>query len=289
MAQLHPAREAPQDGGTLVTTEVVIGAHAHEVEDALQQQLFVLPDRRLTCRRRHQGGESLLLPVQVAQARGDLAHRQDQVRGLGLDDGPWHALVRGLMRVLHQHQSPRFLDRFRPHGAVGAAAGKHDGKAVAMAFRQRAKEDIDGRAAPVRLMKGCGADARLTDLELVVGRDHVDMIGLELEPPVADLGDGHLRAPANDRGELAVVVGREMHDHDIGKPEIGRDRVEELAQRFDATRRGADSDYGYPLGESRGPFTVILAWHRIPPRGRCATLERRRPRSRWPVAVERAF
>ena len=58
---------------------------------------------------------------------------------------------------------------------------------------------------------------------------------VRLEPHLCgDLGDRNQRGVLKDLGELAVVVGRQMQDDDVGSAAVGRDRAKELLQRLDA-------------------------------------------------------
>jgi hypothetical protein len=147
------------------------------------------------------------------------AKRQDQRIG---DLGALGAVARLSISGLeerHQHESAGLLHRAGADDTVRAATGKYD-----------------RRAAAARIPERRGADHPLADLELVVGRDHVDMVGLELELLVADLDDRHPGPSAENGRQLTLVVGRQMDDDNVDEPEIDGRRVEERTQRFDTAR-----------------------------------------------------
>src|SRR5262249_7039517 len=89
------------------------------------------------------------------------------------------------------------------------------------------------------------------------------MVRLELQLVIADLGDWHFRAPTDDGGEFAVVVGRQMHDHDVRDAEIRRYGVEESSYRFDSARGCADTDDSDPL-RTRGLLRLLVGRHVSP-------------------------
>ena len=152
-------------------------------------------------------------------------------------------------RVLHEHDAAGFLDGTRAERAVRAAAGKDHGEAVAIAFGERAEEHVDGRPPLAHVAERSRGDLAARDHELAIRRDDVDAVRRELEVlVVADLEDAHFRAAAEDRGELALVVGREMHDDDVRHAEIGGNGGEERPQCVDATGRSTHSDDGDARG-----------------------------------------
>jgi hypothetical protein len=69
-----------------------------------------------------------------------------------------------------------------------------------------------------------------------------------------------LRAALQDRRELALVVGRQVHDDDVGNAEIGRHHREERAQGVDAAGRRANADDS----ESRRCVDLVLVRHTPP-------------------------
>jgi len=145
-------------------------------------------------------------------------------------------------RILYQHEATRF-----PHGLgadrpVAAGAGEYHREAVAAAYRERPEEQIDRRAPAAWLIERRRAHGLVADLELAIRRDDVHLIGYErCLLVISYLDDGHRRASAEDRGQLALVIRCEMdHDH-IGHTEIDGKRSEKLLQRLDAAGRRPDA------------------------------------------------
>ena len=85
------------------------------------------------------------MPHEIDEPRDELGHRRHDVGDLGRDDGARHRFVGGFLGILHEHDAAGFLDGPRAERAVGAAAGKDHGEAVAVAFGERAEEHVDGR------------------------------------------------------------------------------------------------------------------------------------------------
>jgi hypothetical protein len=228
----------------IVAGEVVTGARAHHVEDALEHRLVVFVDLRFGDGT-DQRCQPFLVARQVDEAGRQFAHRQHHVGHLGRDHRPRHALVRRFPRVLHQHQAARLLDRLGAHRAVRAAARQDHRESVAVVFGQRAEEEIDrGAPFPIVVERGRG-DRGFADSQAAIGRDYVHGIRLQIEClAVVHLDHVHSRAPGQDARQLAFMIRRQVHHHHEGEAEVGGQRVEELAQRLDASGGGADAHNG---------------------------------------------
>ena len=197
---------------------------------------------------------------ELGEPRGELVHGQHDVGDFRRDDGARHRFVRRFLRVLHEHDAAGVLHCARAERAVGAAARQDHREAVAVLLRQRAKEHVDGRAPLAQVPERRRRDRILRDLELAVRRDHVDAVRLQVEPlMILYLDDAHGGAAAEDPGELALVVGREMHDHDVSQAEIVGERAEQLPQRIDAASRRADPHHADAWRCAR---LVVLHAHR---------------------------
>ena len=69
------------------------------------------------------------------------------------------------------------------------------------------------------------------------------MVGLDASS-LRDLHDGHSRAPAEQRRQRALVLGREVLDEDQRDLRLRAQRVEDFRERFETARRRADADDG---------------------------------------------
>jgi hypothetical protein len=153
-----------------------------------------------------------------------------------------HAAVRRLLGILDEDQPATLLDRARADGAVAATAGQQDGESVAVRHGERPEERINRGTLSAGLIERRRTDGRIRNFELSIRGNHVHVIPLQRHLlAIANLDDRHRRPAAENRGELALVVRCEVHDDDVGNPEIGSHTFEKLLQRFDATSRGPDA------------------------------------------------
>jgi hypothetical protein len=89
--------------------------------------------------------------------------------------------------------------------------------------------------------------ATIADLQIGIRSDYIHTIGREPHA-VLDLNDRHRRAGAQDAGQFAFALRIEMQHDNEGRAAVGRHRVEETAQSFDAAGRRADADNRHSCG-----------------------------------------
>ena len=82
------------------------------------------------------------------------------------------------------------LEGLHAEGAVAAAAGKQEADAVGVALSQRAKQHVNRGTPPARLLKVGEDEVPIGDLEVLVGRDDVDVVRLHAHAP-SDLLHGY--------------------------------------------------------------------------------------------------
>ena len=97
-------------------------------------------------------------------------------------------------------------------------------------------------------------DAAVVDGQVGVGRDQVDVAGLEAHPGLG-LGHGQRRDPRQQFGQKALVSRRQMLHKEEGDVVFGRDVFEDFAEGFQAAGRAADADHEH--GERR---RRVLRW-----------------------------
>src|SRR5579872_2489986 len=109
---------------------------------------------------------------------------------------------------------------------------------------------VDGQVDPARSAPGFYLQFALENFEIGVGRNHVDVVGLD---PHALLGPLHRHASgaAQDFGEKAAVSRIEMLDQDVRHAGIGGERVEELREGFHASGGSPEADYRIVSGARR--------------------------------------
>jgi hypothetical protein len=73
--------------------------------------------------------------------------------------------------------------------------------------------------------------------------DYVHLVGLN-QHPIPDLMHGHGGVPGKNLRHEALMLGRQVLDHDIGHPGVDRRVPEEGLQGFNSSGGGADTDDG---------------------------------------------
>ena len=105
--------------------------------------------------------------------------------------------------------------------------------------------DRKNRSMAVRCPRGCAngrrRHRRVGDLQLAVWRNHVDVI----RSPAWRRHDRRPGSPASSSSgsgsrQLALVIGSQVHDDDVGEAEIGGQASKEPLERFDAACRCTD-------------------------------------------------
>ena len=249
---LHAPRDPPQHGGALVFGEVVSGAHTHMGENASQQFLVDLL--------RFGNGPVAPQCDQVGQAVRQRRYRQHEIGDAGGDRAARHRGVLGLVGILHQDDAGRLLHRAHAERAIGTGAAEDDGEAIVEMLGHRAKECVDGRALAVRLAELDRGYFVVLDLQRPVGRDHIDMVRLQLLA-LFHLHHRHGGAGGNDGGQFAADIRIEMDDDDKGGAGVPGQRAEERLQGLDTAGRGADGDDGRMAGVVPAAFFLIVVGH----------------------------
>ena len=133
------------------------GMRAQQVDDRGQRGIG--PRCSIGARRRFCG-----FGLEVRQAAGfaavfdegrrDLGDRKHEICRAGHDGAARHAVVGGILRVLHDNQPASVVHRRQPGAAVAAAAreDRADGSRAAV-FGERAQEEIEGQAGAVPLAR----------------------------------------------------------------------------------------------------------------------------------------
>ena len=230
---LHAALDAAKHGRALVLAEIVAESHAQfaanleqeigdvgKIEDARRPAFEVIANGR-----RH---------------RRHVEHLVDQSRR---HRAVGHAVVFRGLRPLHNRQAARLLDRTQTFAAVAAGAGKYDASRIrSLVERQTAEEVVDRAAKAARLGKFGQSELVAVDREARIGRNQINAIGFDRHA-VGDLLHGHGRAPSEQFGEHAFVVGIEMLHENIGEPRIRRRGRQEVLKSFEAACGRAKSHH----------------------------------------------
>jgi len=93
---------------------------------------------------------------------------------------------------------------------------------------------------------GTQAEVPLADLEHLVGRRHIDVIGAHGLVVLRDQ-DRHARIPREDFRQHAFPLRGEVGDNDKGHAGLGRHGLEQILERFDASCGGTYANNGKGL------------------------------------------
>ena len=230
---LSAARDPSQHRRFLVLREVVTGAAADVGENAAH--VFFIRVAQLLER------DMFLVPRKLDNARGYFAEGQDEVGEPRGDRAARHRSVFGLVRVLHEDDAACFLDGLEAARAIRAGAREDDGEAIAVLLGERTKEKVDRRSLPSRIVELVGRDLVIGDSQVPIRRNDVDVIGLQ-RSRFMNLRNGHTGPRRKNSRQLAVALGRQMHNYHKGNARTVRQSFEERLQRLDAARGGANSD-----------------------------------------------
>ena len=180
------------------------------------------------------------------QAHGNHIDRQHMIDQAGVDHAAGHAVELGLVGVLHQYQTARFVDRDRAERTVRSGTRQdHSDRVAAVLAGQRLQEDIDRQHQTAGAL---GGQAQPTALKTHDGtrRNQVDLVGSDRHV-VLDLDHRHAGMTGKQALHHALVVGRQVLDDDEGSAEFGRQAGEQLFERFETSRRGTDDDHAQGL------------------------------------------
>ena len=236
----QPALKPTDDGRAPIAPEVVAGAAIHLGEDRLER-LFRDATRSVRRVRRRFGLEQA---HELGAERGGAEH---SIHHAGANRRERHALVIGLLGLLCQRDPADLLDSPETLRAVAAGTGEHDGsRQRTVGLGQRAKEEVDRRAVLPRWWARAELDPAVHAGKVALGRNHVDVVRLQLRGP-AHLDDRHPGPRLEHLRDVALPVGREMHDDDVRDPRARGCVLEEPLECDEAPGRGSqsrDGDHG---------------------------------------------
>src|SRR6202043_1536325 len=120
-----------------------------------------------------------LPPTVFGEYFGNLRYREHQVHGARQHRAPRHAVILGVLGILHDNEPALLLDRLQPQAAVAAGSREdHADRAFAELFRQRAQKEVVGQARTVTLQWFREAQGTVADREITARRNEIDMLAL---------------------------------------------------------------------------------------------------------------
>jgi len=246
---LHAALDPSLKGRVLVLAKIVPGPREQQRVDFVQ------------CIFRTLRFESAPITDIVDDPLGDFLDRQHQI-----DEARRHRVGRHVretgprqVRALGDGQPAVLLDRLETKRPVAAAAGQHDTNcALSVIFGKGGEEHIDRRPFTIPSRELPKTEPPRADGQDRAGRENIDMVRFDqLTVPCVDYR--HMASAADDLGQQAIAVRREVGDDHKSHAVVRRHGSEECLQRLDPARRGADADDGKMRRHSSDPQIVTSA------------------------------
>ena len=145
------------------------------------------------------------------------------------------------VRALGDRQPPVLLDRLEAERPVAAAAGEHDtDRVLSLVLGERGEEHVYRGAFMVRNPGVPKTEPPLLDSQDRAGWQNVDMLRFD-RLVVSCVDHRHLGSAAEDLGQQAVAVRRQVGNDDKGHAVLGRHGPEKSFQRLYPARRGTDA------------------------------------------------
>ena len=239
LKQLHPALEPAKQRFLLILAEIMAAAGPQRANDCRHVRRGIGTDA-VAVLASGNGLEMRLIRLQLGRHRFDRQHIVDLA-------GCRRALRHSGQRVavifrLRQCQPAMLLDRGGTQRSVAPGARQDDANGVlALIFGQRLEEGIDRPTAVAGWRRLDDLQASTRYRHRCVGRNDEDAVRLD-QNAVGRLDNVHRGGPAEQFGQHAFIVRREMLDEHIGHASIGRGVREEALERIEAACRSADAD-----------------------------------------------
>ena len=248
---LQPALQATEDGGALVTAEVVPRPRVQQSQRVAQRlfgDLLSAGLRRRLDRMLDGGADRQPHALQVLphrhEAVGHLGHRHHEVDQSRRDRGSRHAVVFRILRRLRHHHAAVLVDPLHAERAIAAETREDDReRAIGVRLGERPQEQVDHHLRSAGPGRFADRQMPVVHVEILVRRDHVDVVGLERHAFV-DLGDPQRRHALQDLRDVALVLRREMQDDHEGHAARRVEPFEESLEGHDTAGGGADTDDG---------------------------------------------
>jgi hypothetical protein len=164
------------------------------------------------------------------------------VHQAGVDRALRHRRELGGLRILrHAHPAGLANRTHAPRSVRAAAARENDADCrLVLILGQGGQKEIDGHPDAVPLRALAHDESPRVDGQVLTGGIGVDTVGLHRHA-VFGLDDLHARALAQDVRHAALVGRFQVLDHHEGQSAVRGHGREELFQRLDSARRGADA------------------------------------------------
>ncbi len=240
LEQRHAPPGAAQQSRLLVEVEVVARGGLHQREDRVEAAALGFERPCVRIARLAEIGAA----GQARDFHGDALGRQDGVDAARRDGAARHGVIPGGQRVLREAEAAGGLDRLESQGAVGAGAGEDHADGIAgLDLRQRAEEEIDRHVLARGYRPRQELQVSVPDRHVHVGRDDVDVVGLDAHA-VQRLGNRH-RGRAGEEGRQDALVGRGQVLHEHKRRAGVRGQVlQQLPEGLEAAGGSADANDG---------------------------------------------
>ena len=176
------------------------------------------------------------------QRIGYVVDAEHQVHGAGRDGAPRHAVVLGLLGVLHDHQAATCLDGGKPDRAVLPRPGQHDAhRPLAVARGQGREQEVERQALAAGRIRLRQMQQAVHDRQVEAGRNDIHVVALE-QRSVGGLHDRHGGLVRQQFHQQAVMGRVEVLHEDEGHAVAVGQPADQPGARLEPACGGADAD-----------------------------------------------
>lgn len=173
---------------------------------------------------------------------GHLGRECDHVRAACCDGVLGHRVELRRLRLLHHDKAALGLDGLQADRAVRSHAGKHDADgSLAELAGERTEQNIDRQPHAARSRRFVQVQCAARHGQFGIRRDHIHRVGFD-GLHLRDLVNGHGGRALQKLPQQRLVRRVHVLHDDIGEAARGRDMTEELLQRLESARGGAEAD-----------------------------------------------
>lgn len=243
---VHTPQDPPSDGGHLVIGKIHLAVAFEHAEDFFQKTIFAVEGIVV-------GLAITRAPLNANQFLRDARRRQNIVGHPGFHGAVRHAIVLGGFEVLHKGDAAGILNGGEAQSPIAGRSRQDDTDGVAgLVVGQRAEEGVNRQMVSSSRLAPGEMQHALDYRHVAIGWQNVDRVDLH---PHAIRGLPYRQRCGSGQkfNHRAFMRGIKVRNEDKRDAGIGRQSAEQVAESFQAARRGA-----YGSDRERNPRRGIL-------------------------------